>query len=701
MKGRQLFSEVIALLDFDPVCRRLGLDRELLKELASLLQSVGVRWGINQASRVSKGLPEYEAYSWEHGLQRLYDGLIYGEWSPKDCASGLNSAHLQESIGSLTQFLRPVFDLAQRDSEQHSFKDWAELLLSVLRQTLGEGHESGEWMRLLAVEIGELQLHASDVTIRFDTFCTMLEEGDLSTAGPSGLLRRGITFCRLQPARHIPAKVVCILGLDEGSYPRQERGLEFDLIDLQRRHAKALAKTSLRYQEIHYLGDVHIRDADRQLFLDCILNARQRLYLSYVGQSDQNNEDLPPSLLLNELKQFLERVPDPADEKQVAERRLGLARACVRHPLQDWSIHNFEHPTMQLGEPPVPVHFNSQYARIDRQSVSVARFLEPVAVALPEHEHADQLTGEQLLRFLKDPADYYLKQQLHVNLEQLSWLETHEDQEALELDALGHWELRARVFDAWCLAKQQGHVSERFMDELKRRWQLDLTLPLGHGGESVWNRQVLPVLNFLNTLLGDAELRRGRLSLELAAVRFQNTYWETSRGERLVFVHGGLDQAKNLLHAFIQHIGAEHGSLIVNLKECRCESWPSFSECADGLDNSGVEWLSTVVSLWQKGLKAPLAFSLEIGKAYVADSTPANDQVASELLTTAYQKNWIKHTGYGQDCSPAQCLCFDDDSPASPNAAPELREAFAANAECILRPVLDWLEQVNVQKGEQ
>ena len=69
-------------------------------------------------------------------------------------------------------------------------------------------------------------------------------------------------------------------------------------MDLQKRKAAELRGTDLSYQETHYLGDVRIRDADRQLFLDCVLNARERLYISYVGQSELTNEPLPPSILL-------------------------------------------------------------------------------------------------------------------------------------------------------------------------------------------------------------------------------------------------------------------------------------------------------------------------------------------------------------------------------------------------------------------
>ncbi len=68
-------------------------------------------------------------------------------------------------------------------------------------------------------------------------------------------------------------------------------------------------------------------------------------------------------------------------------------------------------------------------------------------------------------------------------------------------------------------------------------------------------------------------------------------------------------------------------------------------------------------------------------------------------LRNAYNAKWEVYGGYGQDYSDAQWLCFDGASPACADASPGLRQDFAANAECVLGPVLEWNEQMNSQKG--
>ena len=716
LKGRQLFSEVMALLDFDPIGQRLSLDREVLKELSMLLQSVGVRWGIDGASREAKGLPEYDAYSWDYGFQQLYDGLIYGEWTPSDRASQVTSNQLLEALGSLTQLLRPIFALAVCSKERHSFKEWSESLLGVLREGLGDGHESGEWMRLLAVAIGELQQHATDTEIALDTYCKMLEEGDHSNSGPSGMLRRGVTFCRLQPARHIPAKVVCMLGLDEGSYPRQEKSLEFDLIDLHRRSAKVLKGTELRYQESHYLGDTHIRDEDRQLFLDCLLNARGRLYLSYVGQSDQNNEDLPPSLLVSELKQFLERFPC-GGEDAAKERKELLSKVIVRHPLQDWSLENFKQPLPKAGEPPVPVQFNAQIANLQRSDVAKPPFFESEGDDVSDSDTVVTLSPRQLRKFLVDPPAAYLKKQFRVDLDPLRWEKNPEDMESFGASALEKWQLREDLLEHWLLAKQSGQGMDEFAEHYRRQLELELKLPLGSAGEQCWKAELSPIVDRLREFDSE-DLQKTSYEFTQGAVRFQQDSWQLGDGRRVIFLNGDLDlvnKPKYYIDAFIGHVGSEAGSLIVNLKDPDAlREWPGFNQLAAAQSEESLDagfaanWLAKVLDLWKQGQARVLTFSPVIAARYWAvlaereDPSGAPQLDWQSALTKAYELGWQDKSGRGHsdaDTSDAQKLCFDGDSPAAPDAPEERRLAFLQNAEAIMKPLYDWMAALTPQKS--
>ena len=208
---------------------------------------------------------------------------------------------------------------------------------------------------------------------------------------------------------------------------------------------------------------------------------------------------------------------------------------------------------------------------------------------------------------------------------------------------------------------------EGFAAGLKQRWQLDLTLPLGHAGDAVWSGQVVPLLETLNAQLRDLVLYQGRLTLERSGIRYRDTFWQLVDGRRLILIGGDLKDLKYLLEAFMCHLGAEAGSLLVNLKSGACVDWPAFAQsCGEDDTDPGESWLSTVLSLWREGQSAPLPFSPGIASEYVtaADKDPDGD--AAALLNRAYTGKWETYNHVGEDYSEAQCLCFEGDSPASP-----------------------------------
>ena len=84
--------------------------------------------------------------------------------------------------------------------------------------------------------------------------------------------------------RSIPFRSVCILGLNYGEFPKNDFKAPYDLM-----------KTA------PLPGDRIVRDDDRYQFLEALLAARDSLYVSFLGQSLQDNEKIPPSVVVTEL----------------------------------------------------------------------------------------------------------------------------------------------------------------------------------------------------------------------------------------------------------------------------------------------------------------------------------------------------------------------------------------------------------------
>ncbi|MFW5663638.1 MAG: exodeoxyribonuclease V subunit gamma, partial [bacterium] len=124
--------------------------------------------------------------------------------------------------------------------------------------------------------------------VRWEVFVNELRKRLFTETITHELNTGAITFTSAIPARGLPYKIIAFMGLDNGAFPRQDHHLGFDLMGND-------------YQP----GDRSKKEADKSLFLDTLMAAREKLYLSYIGQSVKDNSQIPPSIVLDTLMDYL------------------------------------------------------------------------------------------------------------------------------------------------------------------------------------------------------------------------------------------------------------------------------------------------------------------------------------------------------------------------------------------------------------
>ncbi|MEM9489432.1 MAG: exonuclease V subunit gamma, partial [Myxococcota bacterium] len=216
--------------------------------------------------------------------------------------------------------------------------------------------------------------------------CELLR-GELSgLSGDHGeYLADGVTVAPLLPMRPIPYRVIFMVGLGEGRFPASERESPLDLRAARRRR-----------------GDVNPRERDRYLFLETLLSAGERLYLSYVSRNDQTGEALQPSSVVLELAHLLRRGYASG---QAAE---GIA---IDHPLRRYDPRYF--PVLFAGAE------RDDSGEAPLVSVAPAAHRQANALALRRHlehklrEHGQDMPSfEELRRALAAPRFAPLRQRL-------------------------------------------------------------------------------------------------------------------------------------------------------------------------------------------------------------------------------------------------------------------------------------------------
>ncbi|MGH3318418.1 MAG: exodeoxyribonuclease V subunit gamma, partial [Nocardioidaceae bacterium] len=267
----------------------------------------------------------------------------------------------------------------------------------------------------------------------------------------------------------VPHRVVCLLGLDDGVFPRTTR---VDGDDVLARNPR--------------VGERDPRAEDRQLFLDAILAAKERLVVVYTGADERTGAVRPPAVPLGELLDVLDRtalVPDG----RVRDRVL------TRHPLQPFDARNFVAGTLS----------NAAAFSFDRSAYDGSRallterrprppFLEgPV----PEQEPPQTVGIDALVRFLEHPVRGFLRQRLGLSATD----DEEEPSDAIPVapDPLEKWAVGDRLLNAG-LAGIPGDRA------LRAEW-LRGDLPPGRLGDDL----VGPINEEVAVLVdGSADLRR-------------------------------------------------------------------------------------------------------------------------------------------------------------------------------------------------
>lgn len=381
--GRFGWSELLDLLHRPVVFPQFQMSLTDLDALQQWVTGAGIRWGLSGSQRREAGLAEFAETSWQAGLDRLLMG--YAIDSDEFIDGVLPFADIEGrgayALGGLCQFVE-VVETAHRDVQQdRSLDDWSEKLQQFVQQLFGEEYEQElvELRSLIAELAGPISVfHAG--TVGFPVIREWFNQSAKESRSSTGFLRGQLTFCSMLPMRSIPFKVVCLIGLNDGVFPKTDRYDTFDLMGTDFRQ-----------------GDRSPRADDRYQFLEALLAARSHLYLSSIGQSIKTNEMIPPSVVVTELLEVL-------------ENGYGVRDIVVRHPLHPFSSRYFGQDS------------DRKLFSYDGYSCKTAAALQkgarPAAAWWQGQldEQKDRVAFAEVLRFYTNPQKFFIKNCLGINL---------------------------------------------------------------------------------------------------------------------------------------------------------------------------------------------------------------------------------------------------------------------------------------------
>lgn len=490
-------ESVFEILAYDIVRNRFDLSEAEVEKCRDLTRATNIRWGISDNSRAKDNLPNSEEHTWKYALDRSLLGyaLAGSENGEKLFESERNLSLLAYNeiegkdalvLSNLKRFTDTIFKLNDWKTQKHSLNTWLKNIKSLVQQLFSEESHSDNILQAIS-ELGSFSTLAQfKQKISFDVFKKIVLECLSNISGSEKFLGYGITFCAMVPMRSVPFKLVALMGMNDGEFPRQDKHFSFDLMANKTRQ-----------------GDRSRRDEDRYLFLESILAARNKLIFSYIGQSVKDNTALPPSILVNELLDTLTIYSGKSVENWIDQ-----------HPLQAFSSRYFNDGDKHLFS------YVKEYIELqkDKEIPSAVFIREPL---MPLDDSYKNIHLDELINFFKSPARTFLKQRFAI--QDFDNEITLPIREPFELESFKNRDVRKLIFEG---------IEEE--DNNQRIARAKGLLPYGEIGDEIYQKEVQIVESFTTSLPQIEWQKPEKFSLMFGDFKLYGTLDQVSKDGRTI-----------------------------------------------------------------------------------------------------------------------------------------------------------------------
>ncbi len=316
--SRFTYTSIINILENDAVREKFNLSLDEIVQIKNWLTETQINWARDSMHKESLKLPPTSENTWKSGIDHLLlgfvmpklDSVLYQGITGNDVISSSTSA---ETFGKFLTFYKSIEAITATLLKSYTLVDWVRIINSMITTFFVDTETTQSELSTLTKITERLISYTQHIesstqntdnklVISFDVILAWLKGEVASTRISHGYMNGGITFCSLLPMRGIPFKIICLIGMNENVFPRRSSVMSWDLIASRPRK-----------------GDRSIEIEDRYVFLETIMSAREKLYISYLGQNEHNERVAHASICVEELVGYVGGVV--AGSKEQVESR--------------------------------------------------------------------------------------------------------------------------------------------------------------------------------------------------------------------------------------------------------------------------------------------------------------------------------------------------------------------------------------------
>ncbi len=679
-------NEVLTRLETAAVSRRFGIGAEELQLLYPRCRDAHINWGYDAAHRDTsigiKSETSEEQNTWRFGLDRMLLGYAMQTNGEQLCEGRLPlpgvEGDLAMAVGGLSDFVDALYTTAEDFQSPRPVAQWALDLRTLLKRFFDARGDEKDELGQLHSAIDRLEQLADDASYTGEADIAVVRAQLLATLEEpktrDGYLRGVITCCALKPLRSVPFRVICLLGMNDGVFPRADRAEAFDLMAARRKP-----------------GDRSVRNDDRYLFLETVLAAREVLYFSYLGQSQADEHSYPPSVAIGELLDALDRSFEFEESSRTA-----LVR---KHRLQAFSAAYFDPENLRLLS-----YSATQAAAAEKLRQTLGRD-EQIAKEFeesqwfikqpldPREAERKAVTLDELLHFYRKPVEHFVRNRMEMYLRSRDDLLA--DEEPFVLNTLDEYQIND---DLLKLTLDEQTNPDEAATALRARFQAEGRLPHGEFGRATFEDLRKRMAKFTQSLRAEAsgslvpqaDLREA-VDLQIGEFHLTGELDSFADPRTQVSLRCASVGGRDLLAGWIRHV-VWHAlspatlspalTLVVGQKKGVQEmKWLKPIEKAEDAH----KWLAVLLQTYWRGQQEPLLFFPNTSLAYAKVSGKSEDdpETLQAKRIEAARKQWEPDEfgqGFPESADAAHQLCFQ-------NVDPLVDPRFAELAQAIFGPL--------------
>ncbi len=287
-------DEIIYILEKKYIQDKFEINNNEIEVINNIISNVGICFGLKNLFN-KNNINNYDHYTWFNGIKRILLGYAINEdfciWNKIVPYSNIGSSFLNEIIGKLSYFFFKLIFWIKILKKKYYFFEWIEICKNLLNDFFNKNDinkciffSRKNWNNLLKFfKIGNFNKKFSVnllINIIYNFFKNKKEKNNYSIGH--------INFCSFFSMRGINFKVICFLGLNDKVIPRKNYYNNLDLMC-----------------ENFRFGDKNKNENDKYIFLEYLISAKEKIYISYICYSLDNNEKIYPSILVNILKDYI------------------------------------------------------------------------------------------------------------------------------------------------------------------------------------------------------------------------------------------------------------------------------------------------------------------------------------------------------------------------------------------------------------